>query len=115
MTQILGLLGMYFATLVFDASVVEVKKNLLLPNQICSGHTVADLEIIMASSFLTKSGNSGDSVSERNRDTSRLSLLQEPAQHHTKPAPELELKKLFMAFGLKFLYVWLHYTYWFFS
>ena len=53
---------------------------------------MANLEIIMASSFSTKSGNSGDSVSERNRDTSRLSLLQEPAQHHTKPAPELELR-----------------------
>ena len=87
MTQILDLLNVYF-----DASVVHRSQEEFTFIQICSGHTVADLEIIMASSFSTKSGNSGDSVSERNRDTSRLSLLQEPAQHHTKPAPELELR-----------------------
>ena len=64
----------------FDASVLKSQSQKeFTVIQVCSGHTLADLIIIMASSFSKKSENSGDSVSERNRDTSRLSLLQEPA------------------------------------
>ena len=55
----------------------------------------------MPPSFWTKSGIFGHSVCERNRDTSRLSLLQEPAQHHTKPAPKLGLRNYLQVFGLK--------------